>query len=138
MTPESFGTFVNYLGGDFKDGRHKSDICAHAARLKHAQIRRSRLSVKREDSSSSAPTQDSTVGGNEVDELGMLVFYDRESNSTMDMDMIHMGPPTSLSPYYDFFHLLLPPAFFGLNIPVAALIPAQVISSEARFRKFGE
>lgn len=60
------------------------------------------------------------------------------SNHSGSTDVFRLGPPTSLSPYNDFFHLLLPPAFFGIRIPANALVPEADVSAESMIRKFGK
>lgn len=150
MTPEFSSTFVNYLGDDFKEGRHKASVNAHAARRKHAYRRRDRdiirshsdndasVSTRNRLSPSALPRSHSFSDGSEAEGIvAILADDDNFSSPTSSTELIQMGPPVSLSPYYDFFHLLLPPAFFGINIPVDVLVPDPGLSSETKIRKFG-
>lgn len=153
MQAQKSSTFVNYLGGDFKEGRHKSSVNSHIAKCKHAYRRRDRTLLRSKSnhdaprftwnkvSTSALPRSHSLPDHKEVDEVAYMALYpDRVGDvisHTESTALFPMGQPTSLSPYNDFFHLLLPPAFFGIRIPANALVPEADISAKSRIRKFG-
>lgn len=154
MQVSAFSTFVNYLGNDLKEGRHKASVNSHIAKCKHAHRRRDKTLLRSKSdngscrftwikrSPSALPRSHSLPEHAEVDEVTYMELYstkvDDLTSGAKTTNAFQLGPPPSLSPYNDFFHLLLPPAFFGIRIPANALVPEADVGAELMIRKFGK
>lgn len=165
MTNNTVGTFVNCYSDGYKvkQGAIKAQVCAHAARRKHEQIRSKRKSLLRPLNSQavpqpspanavsgqllpSPPLSPDKSGKHSISVLQTILCdgfppsppfteHEEDSESTPPESPKHaivdhaikrsLFTTSSKLPHscIDYFHLLLPPAFCGVDVPLTMLMP---------------